>query len=148
MVLADEAGEAMTYWRMFHHVIWSTKNRELVLGEEEQRLVERSFALTMSDLDIISHAVGFMPDHVHLAVSIPPRIAVAEAVRRLKGGSSHALNHRQSARSEAFAWQSEYGVLTFGERALPDVVRYAREQKERHAAQSIIRALERTDETP
>ena len=138
----------MTYWRMFHHVIWSTKNREAIIGDEEQQLIERSFALTLSDLDIVTHAVGFMPDHVHLAVSIPPRVAVAKAVRRLKGGSSHALNHRQSGRAKGFAWQSEYGVLTFGERALPDVVRYVRQQKERHAAQTIIHALERTDEPP
>jgi putative transposase len=131
---------------MFHHIVWTTSHRASVLDDEAERLIERSVTLTVEDLAIVPHAIGIMPDHVHLAVSIPPRIAVADAVKRFKGASSRALNQRHSAAGGAFAWQAEYGVLTFGERALPDVVRYVQEQKSRHAANNLIRALERTNE--
>jgi putative transposase len=137
----------MAYWRAFYHLVWATKDRESSIGDDEERLIGRSFKLTLEDLDIVPHAVGFMPDHVHLAVSIPPRLAVSEVVRRLKGGSSHAMNHRRTNDLKPFAWQSEYGVLTFGERALPDVADYVRNQKQRHASSTTNRVLERTTES-
>jgi REP-associated tyrosine transposase len=84
-----------------------------------------------------------MPDHVHLAVSIPPKQAVARVVGRVKGVSSHAVNAAQPNRPEPFAWQTEYGALSFGHRALDDVVAYVNDQSRRHANGQLLRGLER-----
>ena len=82
-----------------------------------------------------------MPDHVHVAVSIPPRHAVSEVMKRLKGASSHAVR----AEHRSFTWQTEYGALSFGDKALPKVTAYVEEQAERHAARTTIAQLERID---
>ncbi len=85
--------------------------------------------------------------HVHLAASIPPRLAIADFVGRLKGAASYAPNGAQHGPNARFAWRAEYGILSFGVKALPDVVAYVRNQPARHAANDLRPALERATDT-
>jgi len=41
-----------------------------------------------------------------------------------------------------FHWQEEYGLVSFGEKDLPIVVRYIHDQKQHHAAGSLNLAME------
>ena len=90
-------GKPMPYWRFFYHIVWATKNRISVIDETAETAVRQSLIMTSEDLDLVPHAIGVMPDHVHFAVSIPPKISFSEAVKRLKGSSSHAVNERNGA---------------------------------------------------
>jgi len=136
-------------WRFFLHLIWATKGREPLIAEAEEAVLRRSWKISLAENQVIPHAIGVMPDHVHFVVSVPPKIAVADVVRLLKGASSHAVNHVGTRSSSgAFAWQSQYGVLTFGERSLPRVIAYVENQRQHHAANTIWPTLERiTDDT-
>ncbi|GIW10806.1 MAG: transposase [Dehalococcoidia bacterium] len=137
----------MPYWRLVYHIVWSTRGREPLLDGEDERIVERSVRTTLRSFGAIAHAVGVMPDHVHVAASIPSSIPLSEVVGRMKGAAAHALNHTAPrSREVPFAWQGEYGVLSFGERALPDVIAYVRNQREHHAAQRLWPSLERMAE--
>jgi hypothetical protein len=87
-----------------------------------------------------------MPEHVHVAVSIPPRISIAEMVQKLKGSSSHLLNHGALRREfDTFAWQSEYGAISFGERSLDRITAYVKHQAEHHAADTLWPSFELTE---
>jgi putative transposase len=102
--------------------------------------------MTAEDLDLIPHAIGVMPDHVHFAVSIPPKVSVADVIRRLKGGSSHAVNVARGMSYPRLWWQSDYGAATFGERSLDQVVAYLRNQRQHHSDVSLWKELELTDD--
>ena len=132
----------MSYWRLFYHLVWTTKERESLIDETVQTIIERSVRTTCRDCELPLHALGPMPDHIHLALSIPPRLAIADVARRLKGASSHAVNAALPDRDALFAWQAEYGVLSFGERNLPDIVAYVNHQRERHATNRLWPRLE------
>jgi putative transposase len=123
----------VSFWRLFYHVVWATKDRAPLLNEVIATTVERSVRATSEELGARLIAIGAMPDHIHLVLSIPPRLAIADVIRRLKGSSSYAANGASHGPDSPFGWQSEYGVLSFGERALPDVVAYVRNQPARHA---------------
>jgi putative transposase len=84
-------------------------------------------------------------DHVHAVLSIPPKIAVADCVRHLKGASAYAINHMEESNGQ-FKWQAGYGALTVGERSLEIVKDYAARQKEHHRNGTIIDIYERMDE--
>jgi putative transposase len=137
------------YSRLFYHVVWATKNRNPTIGPDEERIIRRSFELSFTDLDVIPHAVGVLPDHIHVVASAPPKVSPAELVKRLKGASSRALNQEGARRNqETFAWQGEYGVLCFSEKALPTVIEYVANQPAHHAAHTLWPGLERVaDET-
>jgi len=85
-----------------------------------------------------------MPDHIHLIVSIPPKISIAEFVKHLKGGSSRYLN--QSIGHKDFGWQREYGVFTLGGKQLEGAIDYVKNQKHHHAESTIVQSLESVDE--
>lgn len=91
------------------------------------------------------HAIGGTEDHMHLAVSIPPKVAPAKFIGDVKGNSSHYINHVIKPDFE-FHWQDEYGVLSFGEKNLSAVVRYIHNQKQHHADGTLIAPMERIDE--
>jgi len=88
------------------------------------------------------YAINGWTDHVHLLIAIPPKHAVADVVKRLKGSSSHYLNHAGGLSYE-FAWQRGYGALTLGERQRPKAEAYVRDQKDHHEQHTANAWLER-----
>jgi putative transposase len=81
-----------------------------------------------------------MSEHLHVVISIPPKLAVATLIGQLKGSSSHHVNERYM--NSAFAWQAEYGVLSFSERSLSRVVDYVKNQKKHHAENTLNMSME------
>ena len=96
-------------------------------------------------MELKIHAAGNVEDHVHVAVSIPPKLAVADCVRHLKDASVYAVNH-MSGSDGKFKWQGGYGALTIGERSLETVMDYAAKQKEHHRENRLIAVYERIEE--
>lgn len=133
----------MSYWRTFYHLIWSTKYREPMITPERMEMLQQAFRVVAKDNGAFTHAVGGMPDHIHVAVSIPPSIAVSDYVQWLKGSSSRYLR-KQIAQPgiDAFAWQEHYGMLTFGERSLKSIVGYIERQAEHHGNDDIWHTFE------
>ena len=134
----------MSYWRLHYHLIWATKQRLPLIGPDEESVIAESLRMTMARMKVIGHAIGMVDDHIHLALSIPPTVAISDAIGRLKGASSHLVAQRLAGRT-GFAWQAEYGVLSLTERALPTVVAYVQNQKQHHADNTLIHGLERIE---
>jgi len=134
----------MTYWRLHYHIIWSTLDRQPLLTPEVEKIFYGVIYGKAEELDLKIHAAGNVEDHAHIVISIPPKIAVAECVRHLKGASAYAINHME--REGQFKWQAGYGALTVGERSLEIVMEYAARQKEHHKDGTIINVYERMDE--
>lgn len=75
----------MGYWQSFVHLVWGTKNREhFILGDREE-IIRQSIALKAREFETLIHAIGFMPEHIHVVVSIPPKFAQADFVHGAKG---------------------------------------------------------------
>jgi putative transposase len=134
----------VAFWRLFYHLVWATKGREPLLVGDVADAVERSLRTTCKEQEVRLIAYGPMPDHLHLVLSIPPRLAVADVVGRLKGAASYVANGVKHGQDARFAWQGEYGVYSFGEKSLPDVVAYVRDQPARHAENRLWPTLEQT----
>ena len=136
----------MAYWRLHYHVVWGTKGRLPSVRLEDVAEVIAVIKAAFPDKGVIVHAVGVMPDHVHVAASVPPALALAEVIGRWKGATSHLLNQRRSSvEADRFAWQADYGVLSFGDKALTDVIAYVQNQTERHRDRTLWNGPERAD---
>ena len=135
----------MTYWRLHYHVIWSTLDRQPILTPTIEKVFYGVLYGKAKELDLKIHAAGNVEDHAHVVLSIPPKIAVADCVRHLKGASAYAINHMEESIGQ-FKWQTGYGALTVGERSLEIVKEYAARQKEHHRNKTVIDIYERMDE--
>ena len=75
------------------------------------------------------------PDHVHCLLSLPPALAVAEALRVIKSNSSLWIH--QTWHGAAFAWQVGYGAFSVSQSNVPAVVKYIRDQEQHHRTISL-----------
>ena len=125
----------MSFWRLYYHLVWATKNREHLIQPETENRLNAYIVRKAAELDVYVYAINGWYDHVHLLVAIPPKHAVGDVVKRLKGSSSHYLNHAGGLAYE-FAWQRGYGALTLGERQRPKAEAYVRDQKDHHEQQT------------
>jgi putative transposase len=136
----------MSYWRFFYHVVWATRGREPTIRAVDNDAIVQSIRQVCDGLELIPHAIGWVPDHIHLALSIPPKISVSDAIRRIKGASSHAINESRGMARPRFGWQPTYGAITFSERGLSRVVEYVLNQPQHHANGELIKLLEQIAE--
>ena len=136
----------MPYWESYYHLVWGTKNRHPLITPSRAELIRLSIAATCTERQALIHALGMMPDHIHLAVSIPPRFAVSDFVQWLKGASTRRINqHESGGPRDIFAWQAEYGMLTFGEKSLSVVVAYVENQERHHAEETLLARFEQLE---
>ncbi len=135
----------MALWRLFYHVVWTTEGRESIVEGEVRRLVFGAILSKAEELGVTVHAMGATGDHVHLALTIPPQLAVADCIRAFKVSSAQAVNRRLTQLTR-LRWQRGYGVFTFGERSLPTVVEYVQRQEQLHATGEIKPYYERVED--
>jgi len=132
----------MSYWRLYYHIIWTTKNREpLLKAEWEQDLYGYLWGKATA-LGCLPHAINGMPDHIHILISIPPKHSISKMVGHLKGSSSHYIN-RELERTDFFAWQSGFGILSISESRMSKLVKYIQNQKQHHTNGTSNHVLEK-----
>jgi len=121
---------AHTSSNLLTHVIFSTKDRSLFLTPDLRADMLAYLGGIVRKLRGKLIESNARPDHVHCLLSLPPTLAIAEALRVLKTNSSlwvHETWHRT-----AFAWQTGYGAFSVSQSNLPAVVKYIRSQDEHH----------------
>ncbi len=74
-----------------YHIVWTTKYRYKVLRGAVQLRVRDIIKQVCSEkgVDIITGVLS--SDHVHMFVSVPPKLAISDLVRLMKGRSSHKV---------------------------------------------------------
>lgn len=75
-------------------------------------------------------AVGGMEDHVHLLLSLPSPLSIANAMRGIKSGSSRWMHEAGGA--PGFEWQEGYGAFSIGWSQVEATLAYIAGQKEHH----------------
>jgi len=129
----------MSFWRTYYHLVWATRQQQPLIDPNQESELTALIIRKSNELGVRVYAVAAMPDHVHLVAAIPPRIAVSDVVKHLKGFVSFAFG-------KGFAWQRGYGVMTFGEGQRPSAIAYVQDQKRLHGHNATNAWLERYDE--
>jgi putative transposase len=136
------ACKIMTLWHTYYHLVWATYDRLPLITVDREPQLYQCILQTIQGLEAQCHAIGGMPDHIHLIVSIPPKISIAEFVKRIKGRSARYIN--QSEPDKTFAWQREYSVFSLGSQQTDRAIEYVKNQKQRHHIANLIDSLEMT----
>ena len=111
-----------------YHIVWIPKyRRRILLGAVAQRAravleeVTRRYGWPLLALEV-------QPDHLHLCLTIPPTLAVSEAVKLLKGISARKLlvefpQLRRLVRKDDL-WAPSYYVGSAGQVSAETIRRY------------------------
>jgi len=121
----------MSFWRTYYHIVWATSERHPLISTNIEELLFAYIVNKAGELGVFIFAIGGWVDHIHLVAAIPPKLAVSQVVKRLKGSSSRYIN--QALGDEyTFAWQGGYGILTLSESQRKVAEEYVRNQKVHH----------------
>ncbi|MEM9481213.1 MAG: IS200/IS605 family transposase [Verrucomicrobiota bacterium] len=127
---------ANTFTELHYHCVFSTKNRENFIQKDIEKNVWAILAKTASSHGMHAVRIGGIENHVHVLLDIPKTLAVSEAMKRLKGGSSVAINE-SGISTRPFKWQDGYAAFTVSASAKPDVVEYIARQREHHRTRTF-----------
>ena len=122
---------AHTFTNLLYHIVFSTKNRQLLIDDDIKEDLFAYLGGTVRGINGDALIVNGTADHVHLLVVLPQTIAVADALRDIKANSSRWV-HEKWANRESFGWQTGYGAFTVSESRREAVKRYIANQEEHH----------------
>ncbi len=84
--------------------------------------------------------VGGVEDHVHILAIVPPRIALSDALREIKAGSSRWMK-KQLSMLGAFAWQTGFTAFSVSQSRAPETKEYITRQAEHHRGKTFKEEL-------
>ena len=83
----------MPYWKLYYHFVFGTKDRLPLITSTLEPELYRVMAGKAREMGGLVHALEGTEDHVHLAVSVPPKLAPAKFIGDVKGNCSYYVNH-------------------------------------------------------
>jgi len=83
----------------------------------------------------------FNADHTHALIDLPTSLTIEDAIKLLKGSSSHWINEQQLIRGR-FAWGRGYGAFSVSHSDLDRVASYIARQEEHHRKRTFAEEYE------
>jgi len=127
----DNESLTHTKWRCKYHVVFAPKYRRQIIYGKLKRDIGKILRSLCSRKDVEIIEANACPDHIHMLLSIPPKIAVSSFIGYLKGKSSLMIFERHAQLKYRYGnrkfWCKGYYVDTVGRNK--EVIRkYIREQ--------------------
>jgi REP-associated tyrosine transposase len=132
------------FHQLYYHYAWRTRGSARDIEGEFKEHPLRWIRDECSKYKGRCIEVNAMPDHAHLLVELPPDVAPATFIGKVKGGASFAANHffEERKTNRRFYWQQGYGVVTLRKADVPQVVKYIRNQESLHQSRKLSKILE------
>jgi putative transposase len=129
-----------TKWLSKYHIVFTPKYRRKIIYEK-YRSDLGEILRSLCDWKGVEIMEGhMMPDHVHMLVSIPPKLSVSSFMGYLKGKSSLMMFDRHANLKYKFGnrkfWAEGYYVSTVGLNEAT-IAKYIREQERADIAQDM-----------
>jgi len=116
------------------HLVFIPKYRKAVLSERVFRMLREAWEQVCRDFECELRETGWEPDHVHLLIGYPPKVALSRLVNSLKGVSARRLRAAnlpevQSKLWGPHFWSPSYCAVSCGGAPLEIVKRYIEKQR-------------------
>jgi putative transposase len=119
-----------TFTNLLTHIVFSTKDREPLIVSEVKPELLRYLGGLAGKLKGNAYGINGTEDHVHMLVSLPPVVSIADALRFIKSNSSGWVHDKWQKRR--FGWQLGYGAFSVSKSNVPAVLKYIANQEEHH----------------
>jgi len=115
------------YWCAYH-LVWTPKYRRDIFIDEVSEYTKGVINEIITELGCENLALDVMPDHVHVFVLCPPRLAPAYVVKYLKGKSARKILQKFPKLKHGKLWSRDYFVATEGNVTADIIKKYIEEQ--------------------
>ena len=117
MTIYDTGKHTIYYHR--YHIVWIAKYRFKVLRGEMRERIREITRQVCGELDVTIISGVLSSDHVHMFVSVPPKLAISDLMRAIKGRTSRKIQQefpelKKRYRGHRF-WSRGYFSTTSGQ---------------------------------
>ena len=127
---------ADTFSQIYIHLVFSVKGRQNVIHKTWREELFKYVSGIINGRDQKLFAIGGMPDHIHILISLRPNCMISELVNSVKTNSSKWINSRGFVKGQ-FNWQEGYGAFSYGQSQLDHVIQYINNQEQHHQKRSF-----------
>jgi putative transposase len=128
---------AHTYVCNLVHVVFSTKERQKLIPDRYRDRLWSYVGGIAETNGFKAIAVGGMPDHLHVLLSLSATMPISKAVQLIKGGSSKWMGDNGSK----FAWQEGYAAFSMSSSQMQHTMEYINSQEQHHAKRDFAQEL-------
>lgn len=127
---------ANTYTQLYIHVVIVVKGRENLITSHFRDDLYKYISGIITNKNQKLLAIGGMPDHLHLFVSLNPDIKLSDLLRDIKASSSKWINENRFVKGK-FNWQVGYGAFSYAKSQKDVVIKYILNQVKHHRRKSF-----------
>ena len=121
----------MSHVRLFYHIVSVTKHRREAIPEQQERKLFRYILEVCKSKNVRLIRINATPCHIHMLVSFPATLTVADFMRDVKRSTSMMM--KQTRGFEQFSgWARKYSCDTVSFHYVDMVKNYIINQKEHH----------------
>lgn len=117
-----------SYSQNLLHCVFSTYERRNLIPLELQPRLWGYMNATAKKEGVHVITAGGIANHAHIALALPPTVALSTALQKIKANSSRWLGEQ----GINFDWQQGYGAFSVNASQLNKVVRYINNQPQHH----------------
>jgi putative transposase len=126
----------MSFIKIWVHIVFATKNRELLLQKDLRPKLFQHITQNCKEKEIFLKSINGYAEHIHCLVSLGKDQNIAKIVQLIKGESSFWINQNAFIKDK-FTWQDDYFAVSVSESQLQTVINYIHNQEAHHAKKSF-----------
>jgi len=133
-------------FKNFYHLVFVTKYRRQVFTHTMLTRIQILFQETCKQMDCELLEFNGEDDHVHILISVPPKLSIAVLVGKLKGKSSYFIRQEFASQLKyklwgKNLWSPSYCCVTCGGAPLDIVKVYIEQQRRPSSEKGIAQSL-------
>ncbi len=125
-----------TYTQILYHIVFSTKNREKVLTEENREKLLRFIWGIIKNKKCSLYQINCVEDHIHILIHLHPTTALSNLVKVIKVASTLWIKENKLF-PKFSSWQDGYGGFTYSIKERNSLANYIKNQKEHHKTKTF-----------
>lgn len=122
---------ANTFSRIYLQFVFAVQYRQCLIPKEHKEELHKYTTGLVQNRKAKMLAVHCMPDHMHLFVGFSPSVLISDFIKEIKVETNEFINEKKWVNGK-FKWQEGYGVFSYSQSHIGNVVNYILNQEKHH----------------
>lgn len=125
-----------THTQIIYQIVYSTKHRENTLIKKNREQLFRYMDGIIKNKNCRTFQINGVENHLHILMKMHPTICLSDFIKEMKI-STHNMIKDKNLFPLFTGWQGGYGAFTYSNEALPNLIRYIKNQELHHGEVSF-----------
>ncbi|MEO6229246.1 MAG: IS200/IS605 family transposase [Ferruginibacter sp.] len=122
---------ANTFSQIYLQFVFAVKNRQSLIAKENKEELHKYITGLVQHRKSKMLAIHCMPDHTYIFVGFKPVMEISDFVKEIKVESNEFIKGKNWV-GKNFSWQNGYGVFSYSQSHIDNVVKYILNQEQHH----------------